>query len=104
MNIKKLSLRLRIFLSMIFLVILASVLMALTAVYQYHEEAQEYHGDRLLRKETTIKEQILYQLKNRTSYPIVTEKVPLIFKWDNFIYELADVHKLEIKLYEILSD
>ena len=85
MTLKKLSLRLRIFLSMIFLVLLASVLMVITAVYQYHEEAQEYHNERLLRKEHTVKDQIGYELKNRTNYPIVTENIPLIFKWHNFL-------------------
>ncbi|MGB1269816.1 MAG: ATP-binding protein [Flavobacteriaceae bacterium] len=100
MNIKKLSLRLRIFISMIFVVVLASVLMAITAIYQYNEEAVDYHEDRLLRKESNVKDQIEYELKNRTNYPITTENIPLIFKWHNFIYELADVHNLEIKLYD----
>jgi len=99
MNFKTLSLRLRIFLSMIFLVLLASVLMASTAIYQYHKEAEEYHNDRLQRKETTVKAQVGYQLKMRTTFPIITDKIPLIFKEDKFIYELADVHNLEVKLY-----
>lgn len=100
MNIKKLSLRLRIFISMIFVVVLASVLMAITAVYQYNEEAIDYHEDRLLRKESNVKDQIEYQLKAKTTYPITTSNIPLIFKEKNFIYELADVHNLEVKLYD----
>jgi len=86
---------------MIFLVLLASILMAAMAIYQYNEEAEEYHEDRLLRKESTVKDQIGYELKNRTNYPITTENIPLIFKWKDFIYELADVHNLEIKLYNL---
>ncbi len=104
MNFKTLSLRLRIFLSMIFLVILASVLMASMAIYQYREEAGEYHNDRLQRKENTVKDQIEYQLKTKTNYPINTKNIPLIFKWQNFIYELADVHNLEVKLYNFEGD
>jgi len=104
MNIRKLSLRLRIFLSMIFLVLLASVLMASMAIYQYNEEAGEYHNDRLQRKERTVKDQIEYQLKAKTTYPIATVNIPLIFKEKNFIYELADVHKLEIKLYNFKGE
>lgn len=104
MNIKKLSLRLRIFISMIFVVILASVLMAITAIYQYNEEAIEYHEDRLVRKEETLKDQIKYQLKAKTTYPITTENIPLIFKEKNFIYELADVHNLEVKLYDLTGN
>lgn len=104
MNIKKLSLRLRIFISMIFLVLLASVLMASMAIYQYNEEAEEYHNDRLLRKERTVKDQIEYQLKAKTTYPIVTVNIPLIFKEKKFIYELADVHNLEVKLYNFKGE
>lgn len=104
MIFKKPSLRLRIFLSMIALVLLASVLMVITAVYQYHNEAQEYHNERLFRKENTVKDQIGYELKNRTNYPIITENIPKIFKWHNFIYELADVHNLEIKLYNFKGE
>jgi len=104
MNFKTLSLRLRIFLSMIFLVLLASVLMASTAIYQYHKESEEYHNDRLLRKEKTLKDQIKYQLKAKTTYPIITNNIPLIFKEKNFIYELADVHNLEVKLYNFKGE
>jgi len=74
------------------------------AIYQYNEEAEEYHEDRLLRKESTVKDQIGYELKNRTNYPITTENIPLIFKWNDFIYELADVHNLEVKLYNFEGD
>jgi two-component system, NtrC family, nitrogen regulation sensor histidine kinase NtrY len=104
MIFKTLSLRLRIFLSMIFLVLLASVLMAATAIYQYNEEAEDYHEDRLKRKENTVKAQIQYQLKTKTNYPITSENIPLIFKWQNFIYELADVNNLEVKLYNFDGD
>jgi len=89
---------------MIFLVLLASVLMASMAIYQYNEEAEEYHNDRLQRKERTVKDQIGYELKNRTNYPITTVNIPFIFKWNDFIYELADVHNLEIKLYNFEGD
>ncbi|NQY29327.1 MAG: GHKL domain-containing protein [Flavobacteriaceae bacterium] len=85
---------------MIFLVLLASVLMASMAIYQYNEEAEEYHDDRLQRKENTVKSQIEYQLKTKTTFPIVTNKIPNIFKEKDFIYELADVHNLEVKLYD----
>ena len=104
MIFKTLSLRLRIFLSMIFLVLLASVLMAATAIFQYNEEAEDYHEDRLKRKENTVKAQIQYQLKTKTNYPITSENIPLIFKWQNFIYELADVNNLDVKLYNFNGD
>lgn len=104
MVFKRFSLRLRIFLSMIFLVLIASVLMAGMAIYQYHQEAEDYHEDRLKRKEKTVKDQIAYQLITKTNYPVNSKYISLIFKENNFIYELADVHNLEIKLYDLTGN
>ncbi|MBK5213122.1 MAG: GHKL domain-containing protein [Flavobacteriaceae bacterium] len=94
----KKSLRTRIFLSMILLVLGASVLIAIVTVFQYKEEAQDYHRDRLLRKEAAIRENINYVLKT-TTYPVETDQIPLIFK--DKIYEIKDIHSLEIFLYDL---
>lgn len=92
------SLRSRIFLSMILLVIGASILIAVVTIFQYREEAEDYHGKRLLRKESTIRKNIDYIIKT-TTYPVETEKIPLIFK--DKIYEIKDIHNLEIYLYDL---
>ncbi len=94
----KKSLRTRIFLSMFLLVFGASVLIAIVTVFQYKEEAQDYHRDRLLRKEAAIRENINYILKT-TTYPVETAQIPLIFK--DKIYEIKDIHSLEIFLYDL---
>lgn len=94
----KKSLRSRIFFSMLLLVIGASVLIAIVTIFQYHEEAKEYHRDRLLRKESAIRENINYVLKT-TTYPVETNQIPLIFK--DKIYEIKDIHGLEIFLYDL---
>ena len=94
----KLSLRSRIFLSMILLVLVASILIAAISIYQYREEATDYHRERLDRKETAIRENINYVLKT-TTFPEETNKIPLIFK--DKIYEIADIHKLEIYIYDL---
>lgn len=100
MQLKKLSLRFRIFLAMIFLVLLASILIALVSIYQYNEEAHDYHKDRLGRKEKAIKEHINYIIRGReNTYEVKTENVPLIFK--EKIYEIAAIHELEINLYDL---
>lgn len=83
---------------MIFLVIGASILIAIVTVFQYKEEAQDYHRDRLLRKEAAIRENINYILKT-TTYPVETAQIPLIFK--DKIYEIKDIHSLEIFLYDL---
>lgn len=92
------SLRLRIFLAMLLLVMVASILIALVTIYQYREEAADYHRERLQRKEIAISKNIEYILKN-TTYPVETENIPLIFK--NKIYELKDVNNLEIYFYDL---
>ena len=98
MNIFRHSLRNRIFFSMLLLVVGASILIALVTVYQYREEAKDYHRDRLDRKETAIRENINYVLKE-TTYPVETDKIPLIFKDE--IYEIKEIHNLEIYLYDL---
>ncbi len=97
-NIKNISLRVRIFLSMIFLTLIASVLIATVSIYQFRKEAREYHQDRLERKETAIAEHINYILQT-TTYPLTTENLPLIFK--EKIFELADIHSLEINIFDL---
>ncbi len=98
MKLYKGSLRSRIFLSMLLLVIGASILIAVVTIFQYREETQDYHRERLIRKETAIRENINYVLKT-TTYPLETEKIPLIFK--DKIYEIKDIHKLELYLYDL---
>jgi len=98
MNFNKPSLRVRIFISMILLVLLASILIAFVAIYQYQEEAKDYHEDRLERKEDAITRSINFVLRE-TTYEEKTEFVPLIFK--DKIYEIADIHNLRINLYDL---
>ena len=45
MTLLKLSLRTRIFITMTLLVLVASILIAAVTIYQYKEEAEEYHQD-----------------------------------------------------------
>lgn len=97
-KIKRLSLRVRIFLSMIFLTLISSILMASLSIYQFKREAKEYHEERLERRETAVKEHINYIL-NTTTYPLTTENLPLIFKDE--IYRLADIHSLAINIYSL---
>ncbi len=98
MKLKRLSLRARIFVAMILLVLLASILIAAVTIYQYNEEAQDYHRERLERKEKNIKESINYTIKE-TTFPVTTENIPYIFKDE--IYEIAAIHKLQINLYDL---
>jgi len=98
MNLKRLSLRTRIFIGMILLVLMASILIASVAIYQYKEETKDYHKQRLERKEKAIQSHINFVLKE-TSYPVTTKEIPLIFKDE--IYKIAEVHSLQLNLYDL---
>ena len=98
MRLKKLSLRVRIFFAMIILVLIASILIAAVTIYQYNEEAQDYHRERLERKERAILSDINYVIKE-TTYPVETDKVALIFKDE--IYRIAAIHGLKVNLYDL---
>ena len=97
-KLKKLSLRTRIFIAMILMVLLSSILIAAVAIYQYNEETQDYHKQRLDRKETAIIRSLDFVIRE-TTFPVTTENVPLIFKQK--IYEVAEVHNIQINLYDL---
>ena len=100
MKLKKLALRTRIFLAMILLVIIASVLISAVAIYQYKEQSKDYHQGRLARKEGSIQTHLKRVLNGRqNTWEVKTENIPLIFKDE--IYNVADIHKLQINLYDL---
>ena len=83
---------------MILLVLIASVLIAGVTVYQYREQAQDYHQDRLERKEEQIKQAITFALQ-RTTYPVTTENLGLIFKDE--IYRIAIIENANFNIYDL---
>jgi two-component system, NtrC family, nitrogen regulation sensor histidine kinase NtrY len=83
---------------MILLIIIASILMASISIFQFRNEAKEYHQEKLERKEDAIKENINYVLSN-TTYPLTSKNLALIFK--DKIHELSDIHNLEINIYSL---
>lgn len=98
MKLKKLSLRFRIFIAMIFLVLVASILITGVAVYQYKEETQDYHKQRLERKESAIQRHINFVIQE-TTFEVKTDKLPFIFKEE--IYKIATTHDLPINIYDL---
>ena len=83
---------------MLALVIIASILIAAVTVYQYREEAEDYHRDRLERKQENITKHIADVL-DETTFPVETEYIPLIFKDE--IYKLKRIHNLELYFYDL---
>jgi len=98
MATRKLSLRSRIFIYMILLVVVASVLIAVVTIYQYNEQSKDYHTMRLDRKESQLLNSISYVLQ-KTTYPRETEYIDLIFKEE--IYDIAKIHNVTFNLYDL---
>ena len=92
------TLQSRIFLSMVLLVVLISVLMIVMTIIQYRAQAENYHQERLIRKDSTVIRDIQYHLDNANDF-LITERLPYIFK--DKIYALSHVHNLEIGIYDM---
>ena len=97
-QLKKLSLRYRIFLSMILLVLLASILILVVTIFQYDEQTQDYNIKRFERKETTTKKHIDLEL-TKTTYPVDTEYLSAIFQ--ERINEISSINRLNISIYNL---
>ena len=61
---KGISLRFRIFIFMMLMVVLSSILIAIVTVIQYNLQSQEYHNQRLERKENQLILSINYVIEN----------------------------------------
>lgn len=88
---------------MILLVLLASILIGGITVLQYKREAQEYHRERLERKEEAIREHIKFVVES-TTYEISEDNVYLILKERDKIHEISQVHNMPINVYSLQGD
>ena len=84
---------------MIFLVVFTSVLIVAVTVYQYRKRTTEYNAGRLERKEEAVKAAFEYWFKTGNTYPLEPENLPYIFK--DKIFEIADIEKLDINVYNL---
>ena len=100
MKLLKFSLRTRIFLSMILLVLLASILIAGITIFHYRQEAKEYHRERLERKEEAIRENIRFVIES-TTYEVNSQNIPLILIERQKIHEISQVHNMPINIYSL---
>jgi len=95
---KKFSLRSRIFIAMMFLVLMASILIAGVTIHQYKEQSKEYNRDRLERKEAQIKESVNLTIR-KTTFERITENLQHIFKEE--IFEIAEIQNVNFSIYDL---
>ncbi|MEN8704176.1 MAG: ATP-binding protein [Polaribacter sp.] len=84
---------------MILLVLLASILILVVTVIQYDEQTKDYNIQRFERKEATTIETINLELTNKTSYPVNTKNLAMIFQ--ERIYEISSINKLNISIFDL---
>jgi two-component system, NtrC family, nitrogen regulation sensor histidine kinase NtrY len=97
-KIPLISLRFRIFFSMVILIIVTSLLLITISIFQYKNVAKEYNQRRIESMEHYVKKHINYVLST-TTYPLTNENISLIFK--DKIHEISDIQNAEIQIYSL---
>ena len=95
------SLRARIFIALIFLVMLASLLIAGVTIVQYSEQSNTYHEQRLERKENQLKKRLKYLLES-TTLDVEAANIAVVFH--PHLKETADVLNINFRLYSLSGD
>ena len=93
----KMSLRLRIFISMIFLVFTAILLILGSTYYQYRTESDQYNSYRQERKENQLKRQINYIVNKYNLSNNYTDWK----NYDNDFDEITKIHSVEYSIFTI---
>lgn len=93
-----LTLRLRIFFSMLLMILLSFVVTGLIYFRHFQNENEVYHEERLKRKETAVNEAINYFLRDQA---ITDDTESIVRLFDNKICELADINRLDINIYSL---
>ncbi|CAN1489737.1 BaeS Signal transduction histidine kinase [Flavobacteriaceae bacterium] len=92
------SLRVRIFFSMIILIIATSLLLITISIFQYKSVAKKYNQKRIENKEHFVKKHINYMLSN-TTFLLTDDNIKLIFK--DKIHEISEIQNVEIQIYSL---
>ena len=91
----KMSLRLRIFISMIFLVFTATLLILGSTYYQYRTESDQYNSYRQERKENQLKRQINYLVNKHN----LSNNYDGWGDYDNDFDEITKIHSVEYSIF-----
>ena len=91
----KMSLRLRIFISMIFLVFTAILLILGSTYYQYRTESDQYNSYRQERKENQLKRQINYLVNKHN----LSNNYDGWGDYDNDFDEITKIHSVEYSIF-----
>jgi two-component system nitrogen regulation sensor histidine kinase NtrY len=96
--VKNLTLKGRIFISMLLLILLSFMVTGAFSVVHFKKENAEYHRDRLSRKEHAVNSSINYMFQDYSFY-LTDENIIDLFS--EKIFQLTDIHNLSIGLYSL---
>ena len=96
LKVKGISLRFRIFIFMILMLILSSILIAVVTVVQYNLQSQEYHNQRLERKENQLILSINYVIENSISSDDIFSNIN-----DDKINEISNIQNIEFRIFDL---
>lgn len=94
----KLTLRSRIYFSMLALILISFIVTGVTAFYNFKAQNEEYHSKRFKRKEDAVKASMNYFLETNGGF-IHPDSVTVVFT--DKICELSDVHNMDIRLFDL---
>ncbi|MCB0760095.1 MAG: HAMP domain-containing histidine kinase [Flavobacteriales bacterium] len=93
-----LTLRSRIYFSMLALLVISFVVTGVTAYYNYRVQDGQYHEGRFKRKEGAVQASIEYFIRSRGG-SLPADSVTDVFSYK--INELADIHNMSISLFDL---
>ncbi len=96
------KLRTRIYVSMLALIVGSFFFIGIFTYYNFKTQNQNYHDNRLLRKEAATLASISYFLEAQKGVEHSGESISKLFR--HKIYELSDIHKLDIIIYNLKGD
>ena len=95
---RKISLRSRIFFSMIVLTIFSLLLILFASYLQYNSQSEDYNLRRLFRKETQVKTHLNYLMKRDTAFQKISQRKT---HYQQEFSSIAAIHKVEYALFTL---
>ena len=96
--IDRLTLRMRIFIALVVMILFTAVVIGLLTFFHFQQTTKVYHENRLARKEKTIIETIDYAITDY-SEEASPENIKNIL--ENHIFEYADINDIPINIYDL---
>lgn len=97
-----LTLRVRTFLFMLLNLLLAFLLTGAFSLFHFQEETEDYHSERLVRKERAIISHIEYVISHLDSVPVTARGWQDVFA--GRASEIGSIHKLDLAIYHPKGD